>query len=307
MDKIICTQDIPGEREWVQSQFPGYVSLETEFGGKWPNNSFAPGASNYIWEIPVESTIALNTIAQEKILSVFSNSALSFIDHRWCDTNKLLSKLSFETSSLKNTAVVITHNRCGTVFLEKMIYNNYGYTKLRDHTPLGDPDINQQVNNLCNTHSPDVFVVYRNNLWDWITSYAVAKRSEYIDSQQKLVWVHEFNQEVLNSLNPFDITEDFVLERAVQSESNWNSICHLRTQFPNLNFFVLEFSYLTESTVQQYDSKIDYSKNNFIKNYAEMKEIFYQKYSPLMQQQQANAIRHLKAMNCCTDLNVLIN
>ena len=50
-NKIIFTQDVPGEREWIQSQFPGYSNLETVSSGKWSSEFPLDNDQKNLYEI----------------------------------------------------------------------------------------------------------------------------------------------------------------------------------------------------------------------------------------------------------------
>jgi len=45
---ILCTQDQPGERDWISQLFPTYKNVETKSSGQWQ----LPADSNTIWETP---------------------------------------------------------------------------------------------------------------------------------------------------------------------------------------------------------------------------------------------------------------
>ena len=70
MNNIIFTQDAPGERAWLATQFPDYENLETEFGGKWPAEHFSRDR-NTIWEIPPDSLLDVTTVNCTKYKSLY--------------------------------------------------------------------------------------------------------------------------------------------------------------------------------------------------------------------------------------------
>lgn len=297
LDKIICTQDVAGEREWFRSHFSNYTNLETEFGGHWPVGGFAPGNNNFIWEIPPDSTLNLRQIKFEKILSLY-RCRTDYVDPRWCDTNQLLSNVTFSSKLSNKKAQVITLTRSGTVFFEKLIYSKFGYIETTPHVFVGAEDVNQKIISVCESQQPDVFVVYRKDLWGWVLSRIIASKTEFVNNQNVTVWVHGQHADVINKIQPFEVLESELDTAVEHAFAFWNSVCHLRTIFRNFNFYIIEYSDLISAVKHEFDTKIPYNKQAVIKNYKELETCFYQNYLLTLAERQRNAIKHLESMMC---------
>lgn len=308
ISKIICTQDLPGEREWINSRYPGYKNLETEFSGHWPSEIPDSTVESVIWEIPPDSTINLSNLNNTKELSLF-RPCNTFVDPRWCDTEYLLTDVKFLSNRPRSKyAQIITFARAGTRFLEQILYNHLEYTELSEHKFLGTTDINQEVHNLCAEHSPDVFLIYRPDWWEWATSNFIAIRNRYFDTSTNKMWSpHSISDINWESTQIFTVSNQELDQLPEAVKSNWNSFCHLRTQFPNLNFYVIDFfSLIQQSKYVNLDTKIKYNKTKLISNYQTLKYRFDLEHLDNLKKFEYNAVSHLKRMNCLS-LESLLN
>jgi hypothetical protein len=308
MDQIICTQDVPGERAWLESCFPNYKNLQTEFSGMWPNNKLILNNTNCLWEIPPDSDIKLDQILSDKILSLYKVND-KFIDPRWCQTEKLITNLNFDSESNCNQklAQVITFSRAGTVFLEKLLYTHLGYKELTPHLTLGAGFEEQcDVLQLITDRRPDVFLVYRNNWWEWATSVFISRRTGWIREDGKYVCPHGYHTIDWSQIEPFSVTADELSDLHNWVFASWNAFCDLRSKCRDLNFYLLEFSDLIQIKKEKLDSKIVYNKKDLIENYSTLKELFVQQYLPLFHHYQTNAVQHLKTMKCNMSIDSLI-
>jgi hypothetical protein len=300
-NKIICTQDVPGERAWVEGLYPEYQNLQTEFSGLWPSATPVDTADqNLLWEIPPDSSLNLDNIDGEKTLSLYQFNN-NFVDPRWCLTDSLITTQHFGHSSKSTLAQIITFTRCGTVFLEKLLYQHYDYTELSPHCMVGEVSSNQKIENLVGAHKPDIFIVYRNNWWEWITSRVIAQHLEWFEeSSVRPLWIHAEHEDKFqwNNIEPIKITDQIFTEQIDAIFANWNAICHLRTKFRDLNFHIVEFSNLIQAKKDNLDRPIKYKKRNLISNFDDAKLIFEQSYLPNIIKYQTNALQHLTTMKC---------
>jgi hypothetical protein len=298
VDKIIFTQDLPGERNWIESQFPGFVNLQSEFSGLWPTAVPSESVNNTLWEIPPDSNIDCNELPCEKILSVYQYND-KFVDARWCKADTLMLNLDFSSSPKSDLAQVITFTRSGTVFLEKLLYGHLNYTELSPHYHFNSTEKDLEVIDLIDRYKPDIFVTYRQDWWAWFTSYIIALRNEFTDPvTNKIKWPHRDCEIDWENALPFDVPESEMTKVEQQIITNWNAICHLRTRFRSLNFYLSEFSEITKINLDRLDKPLTYDKRKLIRNYNDLEQKFKQTYLPKFRQYEENAIAHLKAMGC---------
>ena len=298
MDQVICTQVLPGERDWIQSKFPNHVNYQSEYSGLLPSDTFSPSAdSNFIWELPVDSTVNLDNQSYPKSLSLYQPSA-GYVDQRWCQTQHLLTDCEFGNGPRKKLAQVVSFGRTATVFLESLLYEHLGYQELSPHAFIGMPHSNAEVIDLCNKHCPDIFLIYRKNHWDRLTSLWLAQVNGMVNSEGKMAYLHGKIIDRWNTLNPTTISEDQVHDSLVSYAGQWNACCNLRAQFPDLNFFVIEFFDLIKIKKENLDSKLSYNKQELISNYYQTKSMFDSLYQAKFDTYQANSLNHLTSMNC---------
>lgn len=292
---IVFTQDVPGEREWLQTQFPGYKNLETEFGGKWVNPKFNRD-ENTIWEMPPDSVLDVTDIPCAKYKSFYQHDT-AFISPRWVDSNRvLLNNVEFPGQSRATKAQVLHFARCGTVFLESILYTVCGYSKDQgwnqsdpksDHAFLGGDDKN--LYKLVEKSNPDIFLCYRKDWWAWATSTLISKHFDYYHYNDAVNW---------EELEPFAVTVNDLDILSQEVRANWQSLCHFRTCFTHLNFYIFEFSDLIKHSDLTDHRKINYNKKALISNYNDTQALFENMYLPKFQVWEQNCLAHLKAMNC---------
>jgi hypothetical protein len=292
---VIFTQDVPGEREWIQTQFPDYENLESEFSGKWTKPWFSQDQKT-IWEIPPDSDLDVSQIPCTKYKSFYQQDT-EFISSRWVESNQvLLNNINFFSSPRAAKAQVLHFARCGTVFLESILYKVCKYDKDRgwnkldptsDHAFLGGE--NKDLYAIVNQSKPDIFLCYRNNWWAWATSVLISKKFDYYHYNDNINW---------KELTPFSVTNQDLEILSQEARANWQSLCHFRTCFPNLNFYIFEFSDLIKHSNLTDHRQINYDKKALISNYSEMQSLFEKTYLPSFQVWEKNCIAHLTSMNC---------
>lgn len=288
MNKIIYTQDVPGERNWISSQFPDFENLETEYSGKWSTNLFS-NKQNTIWEIPPDSMLDVSTIDCIKYKSLYQLD-IDFISNRWCESEQLLIRnLKFDSQPRAEKAQVLTFYRTGTIFLESILYQICGYAKGGDLALLASTDDSKMIYDLAKTSQPDIFLCYRSDWWEWIVSVLISEKFDYYHYDSDIDW---------QQLESFEILLQDFEHWANIARSNWQALCHFRTQFPNLNFYVFEFSTLVKNKHLTNHRSIKYDKKSLISNYSQAKTLFETQYLLKFQLWEKNCVRHLQTMNC---------
>jgi hypothetical protein len=290
LNKIIFTQDVPGEREWINSQFPGYVNFESEFGGKWPPEGISEQNVDAIWEIPPDSTVDVSSVSFEKIKSQYQPD--TFINHAWCNTDRLLSNLNFKTNLPRSThAQVVQFSRSGTRFLESILFGACGYQPTKHVGPSPDANETNKVYQLIENLRPDIFINYRNDWWGFATSYMISKKYGYYHCDTEPDW---------SKFDPFEITRMDMDRLRSEVCSIWNFLCGVRTKFTDLNFYIIEFDNLIKHQQLTTHTKLKYNKNLLISNYFEAAQWFQDEYLESMLTYQTKALHHLTSMNCTT-------
>jgi hypothetical protein len=290
LNKIIFTQDVPGEREWLDSQFPDYINFESEFSNKWSPGGISDQYTNAIWEIPPDSNLDVSSFKFEKIKSTFLPD--TFVNNNWCYADSMISNLIFESNVARASHAQILHfPRSGTRFLDSILYGPCCYQKTKHIGPSSIDKENDESYQLIENLRPDIFINYRNDWWGFASSLIISEVYGYYHHDNKPDW---------SKLAPFKITQshlDMVRHRA---RSIWNFLCGVRTKFTDLNFYIIEFSELIKHQVLTSHTKLKYNKNLLIENYDEAKKWFYDDYLEIMLTYQTNGLRHLTAMNCVT-------
>lgn len=295
-NKIVFTQDLPGEREWINSQFPGFTNVETEFSNKWPESEPTDNDDGIIWEIPPESNRNVSSLDCDKIKSLYQLDQ-HYISHRWTDANSILNnKLTFSSGPKSNYVQVLTFMRCATVFAESILYNKCGYKPVADrpydennryHQFMGGDD--SVVYRYVEKYSPDVFLTYRKNWWEWTISMMIGKQHGFFHGNDSVNWKD------MSSVSILEEQLDFISN---QVRANWQALCHFRTCCPSLNFYIIEYSDIIKQSQLTNHSKLEYDKEKLIKNYTEVKKVFDSKFLPLFTSWESNCINHLTTMGC---------
>lgn len=300
-NNVIFTQDLPGERAWLAAQFPGFQNFETEFSGKWPKELFVEN-QNTIWEVPPDSALDVSSNNCNTYKSLYQLDK-EFVSSRWCDASKLLiNQLKFDSQPRAEKAQVLHFGRCGTVFLESILFGKCGYTKDRgwltstpksDHVFMGGEG-DRALYDIVNKSQPDIFLCYRSDWWEWATSTLVSKKFDYYHYYDKVNW---------NNFPSFRVSVEDIDKLAAEVRANWQSLCHFRTQFPHLNFYIFEFSDLIKNSHLTEHRAIAYSKKNLIQDYEELQALFNRMYLKKFCTWQQNCLAHLTTMKCKTLTN----
>ena len=292
---IVFTQDLPGEREWLKRCFPGHEILETEFSGKWPIEPFTQTFSA-IYEIPPDSVMDVSAINVPKYKSLYRLDE-NFISPKWCQADGLLiNGLKFGSVPKASIAQVLHFPRSGTVFLESILYTKCGYTRNKgwnsasptsDHYQLGGNDtlFYEMIENVL----PDIFFCYRKNWWEWCVSNCISKKYGYFHHYDSVNW---------DSFSSFEIAQDHIEDLVRETTAVWNAMCHFRTRYPNLNFYIFEYSELIKHQQLTSHQKINYDKKQLISNYSSAKDFFESKYQSQFDRWASNSLSHLQTMNC---------
>jgi len=285
--KIVFTQDIPGEREWLEYRL-GSKSLQTRSSGLWKTIS----NSNNIFEIPPEDDFSdLDIKNNLTYKSVFSN-CLGIHDKNWVYSKNLITDLAFSNNPNLETFQVFTFGRSATEFTESILYSKY--KKLKPHYTIKNEHQDQKLLELLKIKKPFVVFLYRKNWWDWIISTYVGHNTgmPHFD----INW-----DELL-----FTLTSEIIDEFEDYAKQTWNYWCNIRVANPDLSCYLLE----TSEIITKYKDfpsehkKLSYDKEKIISNYSEMKDIFYNQYYNRWKFFEKNARRHLLKMGCQTELPI---
>lgn len=291
--KFVLTLDTPGERDWLKTKFPNCVNFETEYSGLWPA-SIADSPTDSIFEVPPESAIDLYSLPNDKVLSLYKNQK----NFKWCDSNYFISDFDDYRVGPKSKYVqVLTLMRCGTKFLESILYSKCNYNTASPF-PLSEGntfhaftgDLSHDLDGLIKSTAADVFICYRQNWWAWVTSYLVGQKlGGFVHHDTNVNW-----NEI--QLNP--ITEKELEEVSTLAKYAWDSVCNLRLANPHLNFYIMEFNDIIKYRSYTDHKAVDYNKKEILKNYGEAEQMFRTNHLPKLEYWRTNAFHHLKQMNC---------
>jgi len=298
MNKLIFTQDIPGEREWINRHFSDHINLETTHSGKW-ESEYCPG-SNHIYEISLSDSIWPD-IPGKKIKSIFSNNDVNLLmqDKRWTITSDRIINHQFHRNHIinqNNLFFTFTMHRSGTKLIEELLETRF--VKLAPHQTVRDFKSNIKIISELSNIPIVILMIYRKNWWDWLTSFFLASKTDIWYNESRVDW---------STIGPFEMTLDDLDLLYKQNESAWEFWCNLACALPNHSLFLLEYSDIIEkySKLVANQKKAPYNKKQLISNYSEMEEIFINQYQQLFDRNQENCCQHLIAMGVETTLESL--
>lgn len=305
-DNIICyTQDISGEREWINKQFPNFINLETKSSGKW--NTVATDG-NYIREIPYTDMCDLDsikhingcsykTVYNNSIDLIINDNNFMAVDHIM--VNKDIVFVNNSNTNIKNY-MMFTFARCGTVFIESILRKKY--PAIHPHyalTGLDKPDI---IKNFCFDPGTLICLNYRLNWWDWLTSQIITERNNTLTPSGVLHYSDNVDWDQLTtntiSIKHFDTYETYLI-------NTFNLWLQLRVILPTHQFKLFRFEevlpvYKTKSN----HKKIPYDKTKLILNYYEAKKIFESDYLPRWKQLEYKALEFLNQLGVLPTINI---
>jgi hypothetical protein len=293
-NKIVFTQDVPGEREWINSHFPGYINLETVHSGKWPPNGIFADDNNLLFEYSRKDPI-VDTEFVGATKSLYTKD-IGIIDNTWIYADNLISNLDFSIPKTCNEYYqAVTFRRVGTVFTESLLRQQY--KRLAAH--YANNKDNKLVNLLTNHKNTDIALIYRDNWWEWITSCFIGHNYGFHHHDTQIDWA---------SLPAIELSESVLDQHYQLCKTNWNFFCNLRVLFPDRIFYLLEFSDMIEKYSAYTDhKKIIYDKKQLISNFDLMHNIFNLRYKNNFETITKRCCSHLVKMKCITNLDNIIH
>jgi hypothetical protein len=303
MTKLIFTQDVPGEREWLANQFPDHINHQTASSSGWTAKDLIQATDKDIFEIswrdPCYNELYQDSSLQQ-IKSFFSpNPNLSVDDNRnWTLSNNFVSRSQYvEFRNLPNQFYLcLTLGRAGTVFVESLLKQHY--CALQNHIGIGpDRQKNLQIAELIRQHQNNLTValVYSSDLWRNFISTVIALRYGYHHYNSNFDW---------SSCAPIEISQidfDNHINALVYAWSLW---CNLRSIFPSLDFYFLDGATMFDKYAKFTNhAPIAYNKAHLITNYNEVEQEFQYRYKTPWQQKLNRIQKHLVNMKCATTLD----
>jgi len=301
VSKVVLTQDVPGEREWLATIFPGHTNFETESSGRWGVNSPALDYNDlHIYEIPWnDHNLKLDNLSNT-YKSIFTVEASTLLNDNinWAYSDQFITTQKFSTfQNLPNQYYQMLHvARSGTVFVESLLKKQYW--PLSQHVGISpDKTAELEITKQINDHSTNLTValVYTTDFWRCLTSNVLGLRHGWHHYDSNFDW---------SKVDSIVITDDNIKLMENILINTWNFWCNLRNKFPNLDFYFLDGSAMI-SKYSQYTnhSAIKYDKTTLIKNYHEAKELFESQYLKKWNTIAARIQKHLTIMGCKLDLD----
>lgn len=294
MSNIICyTQDVPGEREWINSQFPGFTNLETESSGKWTN---ANSTGDFIWEIPytdLYDVTIIKNLNNPLVKTIYRNDIDTVIhDNDILSVDRLL--INSEIKFLNNTEdniksySMFTFTRCGTLFTESLLRQKYPATGPH-YVMVGIDKINA-VKSVSLDLTTRVCLNYRSNWWSWLTSQAIGVANGVLHYYDNVDWD--------NDVCSTTISTEFIDKYETYLTNTFNFWIQLRIMLPEHQFSLFRFEDVLAVHQSNTDHKqIPYDKVKLINNYSEIKQLFDNEYLPRWQAIENRALNFLAQLN----------
>jgi len=301
MSNILCfTQDLPGEREWLKTQFPEFLFLETESSGKWAQYS-ADSDQNLLFELPFTDPVNHAFIKQlnaKTVKTIFQNklSINTLGDNLWALSDQLLVHDSIKFDPIPDATpksyMMFTVGRCGTKFIESVL--NQTYSSVHHHYTLS-PDPKPVVSMCANPNDVLLCLSYRRDWWKWILSSKIALVNGYYHYNS---YYHRIGPVDWTKLKKSSITQqdlDLFEDRMVSIFNFW---CNLRVCYPThlMNLYVFE-DIVDGAQAKTQHTKIPYNSADMILNHDEAKELFYAEYLLRWQHIEQRFLKHFKNMN----------
>lgn len=309
MRNIVCyTQDVPGERDWINSQFPGYINLETESAGRWGTDTSSGGFIREVAKNDIDCC-DFNFIdgLDAKFVKTIYNNNLDLVihDNIILKADELLvnNNIKFLNNNfhIKNY-MMFTFTRCGTVFTESILRQKYPNIR---HEHYGPPDFDKVdvIKEFC-LHNNNVRIClnYRSSWWNWLTSQIIMTTNKNATTRGALHYSDNINWDDLKSSTINKEHFDFYEKTIINTFTFW---IQLRLVLPTHQFSLFRF----EDILPLYQSKTDhkqipYNKNKLITNYSEAHKIFTEHYLPKWQSIEKKALRFLKQLNVSPTVNI---
>ena len=295
MTNLICfTQDIPGERNWINHQFPLYQNLETKSSGHWDKIN-SSSEQNFILEIPYCDPVDLdfvNRLSAKKIKTIYQrdiNPQRLFYDQNWTNTEELLinDNIKFNSEDLQkqvDTYMMLTFSRCGTTFTESILREKY--QRFLPHYGLDTHP--WAMAKLCQDKNLLLCLLYRKDWWRWALSYMIGQEHGYHHYNSQIDWA---------SLSCISLGQEQLDHLDTIVYGIFNFWCNLRVYCPqhHIKLFVFE-DVIQHNQEKTKHTKISYDSTKLISNYEEAKELFESRYLGRWQAMEKNALAHLAKM-----------
>lgn len=300
MPNVVCyTQNVPGEREWINSNFPGYTNLGIEADGAWLTE---PKKGNFIWEVPYtypQNSKFINSLNGLSFKTVYQNDLDTIIhDNNILDSDDMLVNSKIIFSNIKREDIknymMFTFCRCGSVFTESLLRKKY--PPIREiHYPFVGTDKIDVIKTYCADPTTRICLNYRSNWWSWITSHALVKTNAHMNERGVL---HYFDQVDWNNINSASLTDAFFDEYEHYIINTFNFWIQLRLILPTHQFSLFRFEDILPVYQTQTDHKqVPYNKVKLIKDYEQTEQHFKEKYLPRWQSIETKALNFLAKLN----------
>jgi predicted DNA binding CopG/RHH family protein len=307
MTNLICfTQDVPGERDFINSHFPQHINLETNSSGNWPAKMPTEGSSdkNFLYEIAYSDYFSHQQLLDLNLptykLFYKKNPSTNVLDNRhWVYADHLLHNFDFQEfrDELDPYFQVLHVARSGTVFTESILSKKY--KKINHHHGVSCEDnVNAAwIDTLDINKKVTVALVYNEDIWRVLTSTKIANTYGFHHHYSVIDW---------ENLEPLVLTNKDMLDFQSMLISSFNWFCNTRSCLPTHNFYLLEGSNLINKySKYTTHSKINYDKKKLISNYNEAKQEFETHFQKNLQLITFRMKNHLTAMKCRTNIDNL--
>jgi hypothetical protein len=300
-NKIIFTQDVDGERDWIKSHFPEYANLETNSSGKWPATFPKNDHQSSLYEIAYSdhhNVVDLLNCGIDRTKSFYSTDPLLVFKDNiyWACSDDFVSNVEYQTFVDKPSFLALNLARSGTVFVETLL------RKFRlQHRPHSVTGEYSELINIWQEakDNPDValVIVYRQELWEMCVSNVLG-------------WTYGFyhgDEFDWSLVEPIAIDTSYMLTFEAMVISTLNFWCNLRSLLPTHSFLLLDGMEIIRQQKDIVDhSKVSYNKKKLVTNYSDAREKWYSEFDDNLSRMLNNAIGHLKKMNCKQNLDHLL-
>lgn len=271
---LIHTVDVPRERDWLRSKFPGSTFYETQSSGKWTGGQG-------IYEMPFFERHQTNLVFDEVYKSAFVANSM---DCSWHLADMVLHRQQFSVDGSFDSFQVFTMGRAGTHFLESVLSQNYNQISPHKTTSVENAE---NIRSLLPARTVAA-LLYRKDWWGWVSSNIIAYENGYY---------HYNTLPRTGMMSTTGTTEHLDVSEATMV-NNFDFWCNLRMEYPTHKFVLYEFSDIVEHwKTRTKHEQIPYDKRSLIENYDEIKAVFHRDYLPRWKFIEERMLSHLKSMN----------
>lgn len=295
----IFTQDILGERDWLNKQFKNFKNLETLHAGQWKEQK------NTIYEIcNYEPLLPVYNVDQTlKSLYQLTEYNTMLYDQSWIfsDCLRVHPRINLipNHSKFNKNLVVLSTSRSGRQLSEKILNNKYE-KKLPHFVVDTNQNLLESLRLICPVTDFNIIYIYRENWLEWFLSVIIAHR---IQEKQQLRGFPHGQKIDYTSIYPITVTKIEMFDVIKRFTALFNFWCNARLMLNGANFYITSYEKILEHHSEYeipniYNTPNDSYNKDKSKLFANYNEIqnFFSENIDFLNKIRHRTLSHLQAM-----------